>query len=67
MAAGELAGETRTIAGFIRAIPDYPKPGVVFRDLTPLFGDGPAFASTVDLLVQRFAGLDIDQIGRAHV
>lgn len=53
---------TAGIAEYIREIPDYPKPGVVFRDLTPLFGDASAFARTVDALVERFAGLDIQRV-----
>jgi len=35
-------------------IPDYPKPGVVFKDLTPLFADGRAFAAVVDDLAENF-------------
>ncbi len=53
---------TTGIAEYIRDIPDYPKPGVVFRDLTPLFGDAGAFARTVDALVERFAGLSIQRV-----
>lgn len=37
-------------------VPDYPKPGVVFRDLTPVFADGPAFRAVVDAFVHRFEG-----------
>jgi adenine phosphoribosyltransferase len=40
----------------IRTIPDFPEPGIQFRDLTPVFADGPAFASVVDALVEPFAG-----------
>jgi adenine phosphoribosyltransferase len=39
----------------IRDIPDFPKPGILFRDLTPLMGDGPSMRSCVDLLVERVA------------
>lgn len=46
----------------IRAIPDYPKPGIVFRDITTLLGDARAFRRTVDELVQPFAGLKIAKI-----
>jgi adenine phosphoribosyltransferase len=34
----------------IRDVPDYPKPGIVFKDITPLLADGPAFAAVVDAL-----------------
>lgn len=41
---------------FIRAIPDFPRPGVVFRDMTPLFADPAALRGAVDLLAERLAG-----------
>lgn len=37
----------------IRDIPDYPKPGIVFKDITPLVGDGLAFRATIELLCER--------------
>ncbi|MET3794192.1 adenine phosphoribosyltransferase [Aquamicrobium terrae] len=46
----------------IRTIPDYPKPGVQFRDITTLLGDADAFATAVDGLVGPFADLGIDKI-----
>src|SRR5881227_3900186 len=46
----------------IRSIPDYPKPGIVFRDITTLLGDARAFRRTVDELVQPWAGMKIDQV-----
>jgi adenine phosphoribosyltransferase len=46
----------------IRSIPDYPKPGVVFRDITTLLGDARAFRRTVDELVQPWPGSKIDKI-----
>ncbi len=46
----------------IRAIPDHPRPGIVFRDITTLLGDARAFRRAVDELVQPFAGLKIAKI-----
>ena len=46
---------TALIESRIRAIPDFPKPGILFRDLTPLLADGQAFAATTDALA-RIAG-----------
>jgi adenine phosphoribosyltransferase len=40
----------------IRSIPDYPKPGIVFRDITTLWADAGAFRRAVDELVHPFAG-----------
>jgi adenine phosphoribosyltransferase len=41
----------------IRDIPDYPQPGIVFKDITPLLADGPAFAAVVDALADGNAGV----------
>jgi adenine phosphoribosyltransferase len=46
----------------IRNIPDYPKPGIMFRDITTLLGDARAFRRAVDELVQPWAGMKIDKV-----
>src|SRR5450755_4618657 len=46
----------------IRSIPDYPKPGIMFRDITTLLGNARAFRRAVDELVQPFAGMKIDKV-----
>jgi adenine phosphoribosyltransferase len=46
----------------IRTIPNYPKPGIMFRDVTTLMGDPRAFRQAVDQLVQPFAGSKIDKV-----
>lgn len=46
----------------IRAIADYPTPGVTFRDITPLLGNGPALQRAVEELAGRFAGDSIDRV-----
>jgi adenine phosphoribosyltransferase len=46
----------------IRTIPDYPKPGILFRDITTLLGDARAFRQAVDQLVQPLAGAKIDKV-----
>ncbi|MHB8528536.1 MAG: adenine phosphoribosyltransferase [Caulobacteraceae bacterium] len=50
------------LADIIRTIPDYPKPGISFRDITTLLADARAFRRTVDELVQPFAGTKIDKV-----
>ena len=50
------------LAAIIRTIPDYPKPGIMFRDITTLLADARAFRRAVDELVQPFAGLKIDKV-----
>jgi len=46
----------------VRSIQDYPKPGIIFRDITTLLGDARAFRRAVDELVQPWAGSKIDKI-----
>jgi adenine phosphoribosyltransferase len=46
----------------IRTIPDYPKPGIMFRDITTLLGNARAFRRAIDELVQPWAGSKIDKI-----
>jgi adenine phosphoribosyltransferase len=54
-----LAADLRSA---IRTIPDYPKPGIMFRDITTLLGDARAFRRSVDELVHPYAGAKIDKI-----
>src|SRR6201985_1811547 len=49
-------------ADAIRHIPDYPKPGILFHDITTLLGNARAFRAAVDALVQPYAGEKIDKI-----
>ena len=46
----------------IRTIPNYPKPGIMFRDITTLLGNARAFRRAVDELVKPFAGAKIDKV-----
>ena len=46
----------------VRTIPDYPKPGIMFRDITTLLGDARAFRRAVDEMVQPWAGMKIDKV-----
>lgn len=46
----------------IRDIPDFPKPGVVFKDITPLLADTKAFRSTIDALAAPFEGHRVDKV-----
>lgn len=44
----------------IRDIPDFPKPGIVFKDITPLLGNGALFGKTIDIIAERYRGQKID-------
>jgi adenine phosphoribosyltransferase len=46
----------------IRDIKDFPKPGIVFKDITPLLADGLLFAKTIDLLAERYQGHAVDTV-----
>ena len=59
MASTTLESTLRTA---IRTIPDYPKPGIMFRDITTLLGNARAFRRAVDELVQPWAGSKVDKI-----
>lgn len=47
---------------FVRTIPDYPKPGIMFRDVTTLLGDAAGFRAAVDALVEQYRPVDIDLV-----
>jgi len=46
----------------VRTIPDYPKPGIMFRDITTLLADARAFRRAVDELLQPMAGMKLDKV-----
>ena len=50
------------IADYIAEIPDYPKPGVLFRDITTLLADGEAFHEAIEQMAAKVADLDFDLI-----
>src|SRR3954464_9476732 len=48
------------LASAIRNVPDFPKPGIQFKDITPVLGDSRLFASSIDLLTSSFKPGDVD-------
>ncbi len=54
------------LESFIRAIPDFPKPGILFRDITPLLASPQAFQASIDALAARLEGQPIDAIAAAE-
>jgi adenine phosphoribosyltransferase len=50
------------LAGMIRNIPDFPQPGIQFKDITTLLRDGPAFQQAVNIFVDRYRERPIDVI-----
>lgn len=51
---------------FIRDVPDFPKPGILFRDITPLLSDHRAFQASIDGFVERYADQAIDCVVAAE-
>lgn len=47
-----------TITAHVRDVPDYPKPGVLFKDITPLLGDADAFGDVVEAMAATFGPVD---------
>ena len=50
------------LEALIRAIPDFPIPGILFRDITPLLADPAGFKAMVDLFVEKYGGSKIDYV-----
>ena len=50
------------LSSLIRDIPDFPEPGVIFKDITPVLGDGDAFSTLVDAMAQPFADDGISKV-----
>jgi adenine phosphoribosyltransferase len=52
----------RYLRAHLRNVPDFPKPGILFKDITPLLADPRAFHIALDLLAQRFIGEHVDVV-----
>ena len=52
----------KTVQDYIRTIPDFPKPGILFRDVTTLFGDARGFRMAIDQLLHPYAGQRFDKV-----
>jgi len=56
------AEQSALIKTYIRDIPDFPKPGIVFKDITPLMKDQAVFRLAVETIVERYKRFDIDLV-----
>ena len=52
----------KRIKAAIRDVPDFPKPGIVFKDITPVLADARLFAEAIDLFADRHVGAHIDKV-----
>jgi adenine phosphoribosyltransferase len=57
-----MSDDIESIRRAIRDVPDFPKPGIVFKDITPLLADGPLFGKTIDLFAQRYRDQNVDTV-----
>lgn len=58
-----MEGEMESyLKGIIRDVPDFPKPGIVFKDITPILTNAEAFRRVIDSFVERYKGKKIDAI-----
>lgn len=57
-----LNSDSTWLQSLVRDIADYPLPGVVFRDITPLLGDSVGFHRAIEELVLRFDGITVDRV-----
>jgi adenine phosphoribosyltransferase len=57
-----MSEDIASIRRAVRDIPDFPKPGIVFRDITPLLGNGALFGKTIDILAERYRDQKIDTV-----
>jgi adenine phosphoribosyltransferase len=57
-----LRGPASELAALVRAIPDFPKPGILFRDLTPLLADPRGFHTVLHRLADEFMGVPFDAV-----
>jgi adenine phosphoribosyltransferase len=54
------------LAAYIRDIPDFPKPGILFKDITPLLAEPPAFQHAIRLMTQHYEGRRVDAVAAAE-
>ncbi len=57
-----MSNDMVSIRQAIRDIPNFPKPGIAFKDITPLLARGALFAKTIDLFADRYRGQKIDTV-----
>ncbi|MEP7014076.1 MAG: adenine phosphoribosyltransferase, partial [Verrucomicrobiota bacterium] len=46
----------------VRDVPDFPKKGIIFKDITPILSDGALFKASIDVFIERCRGKKIDKI-----
>ncbi|MGH9217425.1 MAG: purine phosphoribosyltransferase family protein, partial [Acidimicrobiales bacterium] len=57
-----MTRDSAWLASHLRDVPDFPQPGILFKDLTPLLADVDAFRYAVDAIADHAAGLTVDKV-----
>jgi adenine phosphoribosyltransferase len=57
-----MSDSIERLRSLIRDVPDFPQPGIVFKDITPLLADENAFSSVIDLIVVHYGRGSIDKV-----
>lgn len=58
----EGTGKMKRIEEYVRSIPDFPEPGIIFRDVTSILQDADGLRLAIDLIQEKLSGLDFDLI-----
>ena len=53
---------TEKLLAAVRDVPDFPKPGIVFKDITPILASGKLFRASIDLFLEKCRGKEIDKV-----
>ena len=59
---GAAQGTIERLTALVRDVPDFPQPGIVFKDITPLLADDDAFSSAIDLIVVHYGRGNVDKV-----
>ncbi len=57
-----MTADTDWLRGYVRDVADFPEPGIVFKDITPLLASVDAFRFAIDAIADHFCGQDIDLV-----
>ncbi len=57
-----ISDATSSLRDAVRDVPDFPKPGIIFKDITPILCDGKLFRMAIDLFLERCRAMEIDKV-----
>lgn len=57
-----ISDVTEKLLAAVRDVPDFPKPGIIFKDITPILGNGKLFRASVELFLEKCRGKEIDKV-----